>query len=298
MDGPIVIAVGDAICIFIQINDPNGGGAVDADALPTYRCYEDINATPVLTGTFVLFDATLTNGLYYAQLASTTFSRNKHYFVRIAATLTGVTEAKILAIDTTRRTDRECLIRYEGPAASGTVSGLTLPAGTYPNYIGSLAMYEDSNNGFGFAPISGQSGTGGNILAIEPNWALPTGTISAWVFASPVASRLTPTPVDVIAFGGDLVAAINVGKMTRAIVRGVASGTPTATTIPTSALIPAVVDANQYKGKVLTFDADTTTPALRSQSATVESNTTGGVIVLLAGAITRAPVSGDVFSLT
>jgi hypothetical protein len=101
---------------------------------------------------------------------------------------------------------------------------------------------------------------------------------------------------DVLALNGDTTSAANIAKTTRAIARITASGTPTTTNIPTSSIAPAVTVADQLKGRILTFDADTTTAALRGQATDITANTSGGVLTVTA--LTTAPVSGDFGSVT
>lgn len=102
--------------------------------------------------------------------------------------------------------------------------------------------------------------------------------------------------VDVLALNGDATSAANIAKTTRAIARITASGTPTTTSIPTSAITPAVTVADQLKGRILTWDADTTTAALRGQATDITANTSGGVLTVTA--LTTAPASGDTGSVT
>jgi len=70
-----------------------------------------------------------------------------------------------------------------------------------------------------------------------------------------------------------------------------ASGTPTTTNIPTSSIDPAATVTDQFKTKILTFDKDTDTPALRGQSTDITGSTAGGVLTVTA--LTTAPASGD-----
>lgn len=79
------------------------------------------------------------------------------------------------------------------------------------------------------------------------------------------------------------------------IVLGTASGTPTTTSIPTSSLVPAAAAADQFQGRVVTFDDATTTAELRGQTTDITSNTSGGVLTVTA--LTTAPVSGDTFTI-
>lgn len=97
---------------------------------------------------------------------------------------------------------------------------------------------------------------------------------------------------------GDATAAANLAKTTRVIGRGTAGGTPTTTSIPTSAFAPAGAAANQFKGRIITFDADTTTAALRGQATDITESTNAATPILTVTALTTAPVSGDTFSVT
>jgi len=82
------------------------------------------------------------------------------------------------------------------------------------------------------------------------------------------------------------------------IVRVTVAAGSTATVIQTSSLSPAVVDADQWKGKVLTFDDQTTTAALRGQAATVTAVDSGtGAITVATGELTRGPAPGDTATL-
>lgn len=74
---------------------------------------------------------------------------------------------------------------------------------------------------------------------------------------------------------------------------GVASGTPSTTSIPTSTLVPAAAVTDQFKGRIVIFDRNTTTANLRGQATDITASTSGGVLTV--SALTTAPVSGDTF---
>jgi hypothetical protein len=78
------------------------------------------------------------------------------------------------------------------------------------------------------------------------------------------------------------------------VVRGtcVASGS-SVTLLKTTGLSPAAVTANQYKGKVLVFDKNTTTAALRGQYTNVTASNTSGDLTV--EALTTVPADGDTF---
>lgn len=53
---------------------------------------------------------------------------------------------------------------------------------------------------------------------------------------------------------------------------------------------------DQFKGRIVTFLADTTTAALRGQATDITASTAGGVLTVTA--LTTAPASGDTFVIT
>lgn len=103
---------------------------------------------------------------------------------------------------------------------------------------------------------------------------------------------------DMLATNGDATSAANVAKTTRAIGRGTVNGTPSTTSIPTSSFTPAGAAADQFKGRIITFDADTTTTSLRGQSTDITANTNAGAPTFTVTALTTAPAVGDTFSVT
>lgn len=75
----------------------------------------------------------------------------------------------------------------------------------------------------------------------------------------------------------------------------VGSGSTT-TSVVTSVLDPAAAATGQYKGRQLTFKNDTATANLRGQATDITDSTSGGVLTV--SALSHAPVSGDVFTIT
>jgi hypothetical protein len=104
--------------------------------------------------------------------------------------------------------------------------------------------------------------------------------------------------VNLLQIAADATAATNLSKTTRVIGRGTASGVPTTTSIPTSAFAPAGAVLNQFVGRVITFDATTTTTALRGQSTDITASSNAANPTFTVSALTTAPVSGDTFSVT
>lgn len=74
---------------------------------------------------------------------------------------------------------------------------------------------------------------------------------------------------------------------------GVVGSGSTTTSIVTSSLTPSVSVADQFKGRVVIFDADTTSASLRGQATDITANTNSGVLTVTA--LTNTPAYGDVF---
>jgi hypothetical protein len=62
--------------------------------------------------------------------------------------------------------------------------------------------------------------------------------------------------------------------------------------------VPAGSVANKFVGRIITFDADTTTANLQGQSTDITANTSAAAPTFTVTTLTTAPVSGDTFSVT
>jgi hypothetical protein len=80
-----------------------------------------------------------------------------------------------------------------------------------------------------------------------------------------------------------------------AIVLGTVGPGATTTSIPTSSLVPAASVTDQYRGRIVAFDKNTTTTALRGQATDVTASTAGGTLTVTA--LSTAPASGDSFTI-
>jgi len=82
------VDIGQNLTFSICTHDPDTGALTDADALPTYRIYEDETATAILTGSMAKLDDANTTGFYSELIACTTangFEANKTYTIYITA---------------------------------------------------------------------------------------------------------------------------------------------------------------------------------------------------------------------
>ena len=104
--------------------------------------------------------------------------------------------------------------------------------------------------------------------------------------------------VDIEDINGSATGAVNLGKTTNAIGRGTCTTGGSVTSVPTSAFAPSAgIVSGQFIGRVILFDADTTTDALQGQSSPITANTSGATPVFTVATMTTAPASGDTFSV-
>lgn len=88
------VNLGDNLTFSVCTHDPDTGVLTDADAMPTYRVYEDETAVPLLDGDMALLDAVNTTGFYTEQIACTEangFEDRRSYTIYIEATVGGDT---------------------------------------------------------------------------------------------------------------------------------------------------------------------------------------------------------------
>lgn len=93
------------------------------------------------------------------------------------------------------------------------------------------------------------------------------------------------------------VAQFSIGKTpaTQTQVRGTVGASASTTSIPTSSLSPAAGVTDQFKGRIVIFDNDTSTTNLRGQATDITASTSGGTLTVTA--LTNAPASGDTFKI-
>lgn len=90
MGCPSDVYLEDNLVFSICTHDPDTGILTDADALPSYRVYEDETAIAILTGTMAKLDDANTTGFYTESIACTAangFESGKTYTIYIEATV-------------------------------------------------------------------------------------------------------------------------------------------------------------------------------------------------------------------
>lgn len=84
----------------------------------------------------------------------------------------------------------------------------------------------------------------------------------------------------------------------KTFIRGTVGATsPTTTTFTPSAVSTAPSALNQWRGRILIFDNDTTTAALRGQATDITGSSADALPLLTFTTLTDAPASGDSFTI-
>lgn len=89
---------------------------------------------------------------------------------------------------------------------------------------------------------------------------------------------------------------------TGAMARGTVTTGASTTSVPTSALIignaaATGVVADQFKGRVVLFDGNTTTAGLRGAAAAISASSASNTPTLTVGTLPATPASGDTFTI-
>lgn len=202
----------------------------------------------------------------------------------------------------TKQIDTESRIMQKNVASQLiTVQMTTATDGS--DFSGTVTVYVTGDNGT--QTIGGTSSgvcvsKGRGLYTYIPTQAETNYNVIDFTFAGTGAitiSREVSTSCDanLISLLGNPTAAAGLADACSAIIRGVASGTPTTTNIPTSSLSPAAAVTDQFKGQVLVFNAGTSTTNLRGQRTTISGSSSGGILTV--DVLTTAPVSGDTFTI-
>lgn len=181
-----------------------------------------------------------------------------------------------------------------------------------------------SNSGLGAATLSCPSGACtiqwgaiGNVTAsggatFAATDALLIGVAAGWTISHPVDASISPTAIataiwqDLLStsdfttsgsIGALLKAISNLQFTVPAIGRGTCTTGGSTTSVVTSAFAPSGAVANQFAGRVILFDAATTTAALRGQVGTITASSNSATPTFTVSALTTAPASGDTFSV-
>lgn len=108
---------------------------------------------------------------------------------------------------------------------------------------------------------------------------------------------ITAGTVSAASVVGYVIGEFTVQNKISGIVDAVAGVGGSATSIVTSTCTPNAGATDSFKGRIVIFDRNTTTAALRGQATDITANTSGATPTLTVTALTTAPASGDRFRI-
>ncbi len=135
---------------------------------------------------------------------------------------------------------------------------------------------------------------------IDANTTHAAGT--AWGSGAITAASIASDAITAAKVADDVSTEIRTKVMALTTGSGtVGSGSTTANVVASAVAVGATtsLSADAWKGRVIIFNSDTTTAALRGQAAAIVSHTSGSTptFTLATGAWTTAPLSGDTFTV-
>lgn len=184
-------------------------------------------------------------------------------------------------------------------AITSRMASYTQPTGflaaTFPSTVASTTNITAATG----VVLSGVTHTGAVIPTVTAVTGLTAATvhsdlddIQARLPAALVGGRMDST---VSAIGNDTTALTAFKRAVLGNVIATVGAASTTTSIVTSSMTPAAAVSNQFVGRIVIFDKDTTTANLRGQATDITSSTALGVLTVTA--LTTAPVSGDTFTV-
>lgn len=115
--------IDDYLTFTVNTHTPSTGAVTDADAVPTYRIYEDETGTAIDTGSTAKLDDAGTTGFYSERvqlLAATGYEKGKTYTIRMSGTVGAVTGAMSHTFQIEAEVDANIVSDKTGFALSGT----------------------------------------------------------------------------------------------------------------------------------------------------------------------------------
>ncbi len=134
------------------------------------------------------------------------------------------------------------------------------------------------------------------VIAAELVAGYPLADVAKWLGGTIPAVNTTGVPkVDATLINGATSA--NLAKTVPAIGRGTVTSGSSTTSVTTSVFTPTGAVANQFAGRVVLFDADTTTATLRGVASAISASSNAAAPTFTVATLPATPASGDTFSV-
>jgi hypothetical protein len=150
--------------------------------------------------------------------------------------------------------------------------------------------------------VSQFGGTNGTFSGGRPEVNTTHAAGTAWGSGAITAASIAADAITAAKVADDVSTEIRTKVMALTTASGVVgSGSTTANVVASSVAVGATtsLSADAWKGRVIIFNSDTATAALRGQAAAIVSHTSGSTptFTLATGAWTTAPLSSDTFTV-
>ena len=150
--------------------------------------------------------------------------------------------------------------------------------------------------------VQSYGGTAGTFASGRPEVNTTHAAGTAWGSGAITAASLAADAITAAKVADDVSTEFRTKALALTTASGVVgSGSTTANVVASSVAVGATtsLSADAWKGRVIIFNSDTTTAALRGQAAAIVSHTSGSTptFTLATGAWTTAPLTSDTFTV-
>lgn len=159
--------IDDTLVFTCNTHTPSSGAATDADAVPTYRVYEDETTAAILTGSTTKLDDANTTGYYSEQItlsAANGLEKGKTYTIYISAAVGGVTGTMSHSFQIEAEVDANIVSDKTGFGLAADQSAVTV--GTVTTLTGHTVQTGDNYTRIGAAGV-GLTNLGGMSIGMQ-----------------------------------------------------------------------------------------------------------------------------------
>lgn len=263
---------------------------------PALSVLEENNATPITAGVSVSVDRASVTGLNEATIVATGgngFEAGKSYAIYISTGTVGGTSVVGEVVGRFTIQQSAAFTRLGAPAGASVSADMAAVKSDTAAILVDTA--EIGVAGAGLTNINLPNQTMDIVGDITGNLSGSVGSVTGAVgsVTGSVGSVVANVDANLVEIFGDAGGVDALDRSTRTMVMGTVDAASTTTSITTSSLAPAAAVTDQFKGRIVIFDEDTTTANLRGQATDITGSSSGGVLTVTA--LTTAPVSGDTF---
>lgn len=203
--------IDDWLTFYCNTHNASTGAATDADAVPSYRIYEDETGAAITNGNMALLDAANTVGFYSERLqllAATGFEKGKQYAIYISATVATIEGT----IHHTFQIEAEVDANTVSPTVSADVVSISGDGAAADNLEAACDGGSYNVGGGAIIAASVTGNVGGNVAGSVGSVTGAVGSVAGNVggnVTGSVGSVVATVDADVVSVSGDAGAADN-----------------------------------------------------------------------------------------